>query len=70
MFHPGICAEGLGKITKTLSQSSRCRGRDLRPRSFEAGVLTTRTRTSVVKLLLQLFRPVTFVSIIPMSLLM
>jgi hypothetical protein len=72
MFNRGIWAEGLGKITKTLTQSSRYRGRDLRPCSFEyeAGVLTTRTRTSVVKLLLQLFRPVTFVSIISMPLLM
>jgi hypothetical protein len=33
--YPGICLEGLMKITKTLSKISRCLGRDPKPRPPE-----------------------------------
>jgi hypothetical protein len=49
MYYPGICLEGLKKITKDPSQYSRSPGRDLNPehREYEAEVLTTRPRRSV-----------------------
>jgi hypothetical protein len=40
-YLPGICLDGLRKITKHLSQDNRCLGRDLSPGSpaYEAGML-------------------------------
>jgi hypothetical protein len=49
-YYPGSCLEGLRKSTKTLSLDSRSPGRDLNlgPPEYEAAVLTTRPRRSVI----------------------
>jgi hypothetical protein len=48
--NPGISMEGLRKTTRNLSQKSRSPGRDLNPEPpvYEAGVLNTRPRHSVL----------------------
>jgi hypothetical protein len=42
-YYPGICLEGLGKITKKINQVNRSQGRDIKPRppEYEAQMLTT-----------------------------
>jgi hypothetical protein len=43
-YYPGICLEGLRKITKNLSQDNQCQGTDMNPgpSEHEVGVSTTR----------------------------
>jgi hypothetical protein len=49
-YYPGICLEGLRKAMETLSQDSHSPGEDLNlgPPEYEANVLTTRLKYSVV----------------------
>jgi hypothetical protein len=49
-YYPRTCLKELRKSLKTLSQDSRSPGRDLNPGppEYEAGVLTTRQRRSVL----------------------
>jgi hypothetical protein len=53
-FYPGICLEGLRNTTGKLNHDSWFTGRDLKPGppKYESGMLTSRTRRSVVLLLL------------------
>jgi hypothetical protein len=49
-FYPGIRVERLVKTMKNLREDSRSLGRDLNsgPPEYEAGVLTTQPRRSVI----------------------
>jgi hypothetical protein len=49
-YYPGTDLEGLRKIMKTFSQDNRSPGRDLNPGppKYEAEVLITRQRRSVI----------------------
>jgi hypothetical protein len=52
-YYPGSCLVGLRKTTKNFSQDSQSLGRDVNLVSleYEAGVSTTRPRSSVFKAL-------------------
>jgi hypothetical protein len=51
--HPSMFLERLRKATKSLSHDGQSPGRDLKPGplEYEAGVLTTRARCSIVECL-------------------